>query len=886
MANYLKDLMVSEGDGMYAQQIALPMLALGGSSYVAPPSTAMTAADGGAGSIAAGTYRYKVTYAISDKRDGTIIAETDPSGTCGLVTIAASRRISLSSIPVSDSSFINCRRIYRQKDGAGNFSCSVTLSNNTSTTAEDNNNSPSPAAPVANTTAIPWLGASQSLDMPCGIGTAEVVTVAAGSNLTIPAGRIRSVFGWSPSSGVVDTVYIASSVATAVLLNSGYSSALRRPILCDEAATLYVSASSSTSANFSVITFVKPALIDPFMQMIDSSTSYTVPTGKIAVLTHASVLSGTPYLRIQPKDGTKQIALRILTGSLDYNSIGSPILLNEGDLIDTNTTPDCIVCGFTITKSLLSRSLADGLDVAYSEDQSFCAAALSELINISPPTTTMTASSSTGGAISADTYRYRVAYALVDNDTDSIFGETEASGTCALVTVSAGSARVNLSSIPTSSDKIINARTIYRKGNSESQYTRIALIEDTTSTSYEDTVATQFSLYVPADRCQTVRKRTGDDTKGYSQPPNNVGYRADFYGDRAWWRAQIRFPLDDLPSDASISQVRLRLNQTHTPTLSSVRVRAYKDNGQYDIFNDWIDAPYGNSPLHDVTFDRSITGNDYGTSAPGGTGDQTYTLSGTIAADVMAARTAGTKFNAAVVSSNEAQDGLIAFQWPFLIIDYSRTVGTAAAPGEDSLIRPFLSHGQYWGRSNSFDVKEGGTANSNLQMVYNASYTIPFGKIGLICAVAPAATGDLQIGVVGGTLATLWGCDSITDYLPLRNPIPISSLHSIVATNWTVWLQLLDEVGCRGLTQNITSTATVVPSDEKWLVTWCGCSASDAYLQVRNSGGSWTSIYKPYTSYRGAGVASGFESGLLLLPSDECRLSSSSGIICGYRFEV
>lgn len=96
------------------------------------PTTNLSAADGGAGSLGAGTYRYLVVYGNSATGS---ISNSNPGAAS--VTIGASRQVSLTSIPVSPDSQVDERRIYRTTAGGSLFFYLATIGNNTATTYTD-----------------------------------------------------------------------------------------------------------------------------------------------------------------------------------------------------------------------------------------------------------------------------------------------------------------------------------------------------------------------------------------------------------------------------------------------------------------------------------------------------------------------------------------------------------------------------------------------------------------------------------------------------------------------------------------------------------------------------------------------------------------------------
>jgi hypothetical protein len=97
------------------------------------PSAAASAAEGAAGALDAGTYRYVVTF-VNLSTD----AESDFSPEAS-VTIGASKRVNLTSVPTSTNPQVTGRRIYRTlKDATGEYFLAGTISDAYSTTFEDN----------------------------------------------------------------------------------------------------------------------------------------------------------------------------------------------------------------------------------------------------------------------------------------------------------------------------------------------------------------------------------------------------------------------------------------------------------------------------------------------------------------------------------------------------------------------------------------------------------------------------------------------------------------------------------------------------------------------------------------------------------------------------
>lgn len=91
--------------------------------------TAPTAADGGAGALAAGTYEWAVTF-VTAQGETAIGAESTP------LVLGASKQANLTSIPVGGPGTVS-RRIYRSVDG-GDYALVTTIANNTATTYTDN----------------------------------------------------------------------------------------------------------------------------------------------------------------------------------------------------------------------------------------------------------------------------------------------------------------------------------------------------------------------------------------------------------------------------------------------------------------------------------------------------------------------------------------------------------------------------------------------------------------------------------------------------------------------------------------------------------------------------------------------------------------------------
>jgi hypothetical protein len=101
---------------------------------ISAPAAAPTTVQGAAGLLPAGTYQYVVTFL----NQGTI-AESNPSPASTALTIAASKKIELSTIPVSTDGQVNARRIYRTlKDNTQEYFFVAQINDNFTTTYSDN----------------------------------------------------------------------------------------------------------------------------------------------------------------------------------------------------------------------------------------------------------------------------------------------------------------------------------------------------------------------------------------------------------------------------------------------------------------------------------------------------------------------------------------------------------------------------------------------------------------------------------------------------------------------------------------------------------------------------------------------------------------------------
>lgn len=98
------------------------------------PTTAPSAAQGSAGNLAAGDYKYVVTFL-----NRTTETEGDFSPVSAAVTLAASKRADVSSIPTSLNAQVNARNLYRTTaNQSGEYFFVAQIADNFTTTYEDN----------------------------------------------------------------------------------------------------------------------------------------------------------------------------------------------------------------------------------------------------------------------------------------------------------------------------------------------------------------------------------------------------------------------------------------------------------------------------------------------------------------------------------------------------------------------------------------------------------------------------------------------------------------------------------------------------------------------------------------------------------------------------
>ena len=100
---------------------------------IVAPAAAPTLADGGAGAMAAGTYRYFVVFV-----NGNTGARSNPNLNASSIVLAANRQVSLTNIPVSADTQVTQREIYRTVANGARYFRAAVIANNTATTLTDN----------------------------------------------------------------------------------------------------------------------------------------------------------------------------------------------------------------------------------------------------------------------------------------------------------------------------------------------------------------------------------------------------------------------------------------------------------------------------------------------------------------------------------------------------------------------------------------------------------------------------------------------------------------------------------------------------------------------------------------------------------------------------
>lgn len=119
-----------------------------------PPLTAPSGAQGSGTGIGAGTYLYQIAY-LND-----IGGESARGPASAGVTIVANKSIDLTSIPVSPSSSVTSREIYRTKAGGTSYFYVATIANNTATTYTDTTNDTALVTPPEDDVGLPPLDAT------------------------------------------------------------------------------------------------------------------------------------------------------------------------------------------------------------------------------------------------------------------------------------------------------------------------------------------------------------------------------------------------------------------------------------------------------------------------------------------------------------------------------------------------------------------------------------------------------------------------------------------------------------------------------------------------------------------------------------------------------
>ena len=94
------------------------------------PDDNVTTAEGSAGVLEAGTYKYKVTFGYVD-------GESNPCEEDEEVTITASKKINVTAIPIGGSRVVS-RKLYRTIKDGEEYNLLTTINDNTTTTYEDN----------------------------------------------------------------------------------------------------------------------------------------------------------------------------------------------------------------------------------------------------------------------------------------------------------------------------------------------------------------------------------------------------------------------------------------------------------------------------------------------------------------------------------------------------------------------------------------------------------------------------------------------------------------------------------------------------------------------------------------------------------------------------
>ncbi len=133
---------------------------LGATGVTAPTAPTVALAGEGAGNLDADAYYYKITFVNAN-------GETEAGTASAVVTATAGDgQVAITAIPVSPHVSVTSRKIYRTEGGGATYSLLTTLSDNTTTTYDDNtaDGSLGAAAPSTNTAGTypsDWSGSNQ-----------------------------------------------------------------------------------------------------------------------------------------------------------------------------------------------------------------------------------------------------------------------------------------------------------------------------------------------------------------------------------------------------------------------------------------------------------------------------------------------------------------------------------------------------------------------------------------------------------------------------------------------------------------------------------------------------------------------------------------------------
>lgn len=161
--------------------------------YTTKPGAPTVALAGlGAGNLTNGAYTYQVTYV-------TALGETEAGTTSGTVTVVdatTNGQVALSAIPVSSSSDVTSRKIYRTISGGTAYKLLTTIADNTTTTFTDNvaDGSLGATAPTINTTSGKILaGGATMIQLDSANGNMGLVGTTPTNTLGIFASKTFSI---------------------------------------------------------------------------------------------------------------------------------------------------------------------------------------------------------------------------------------------------------------------------------------------------------------------------------------------------------------------------------------------------------------------------------------------------------------------------------------------------------------------------------------------------------------------------------------------------------------------------------------------------------------------------------------------------------------------